>query len=108
MTGTGVQMRNRSAGNQKRNMEIVTDGNSRGNETGGDRESTGGNRPNRHSLALSLFLSLSISIPIYIYISIFLDARECTGRIPPRGQIPSEMPGTLRTDRGRPVARGFK
>lgn len=60
-------------------MEIATtDGNSRGNETGGNRESTGGDRLSGRSLARSLSLSLSVySISISIYISISLDAHEC-------------------------------
>lgn len=60
-------------------MEIATtDGNSRGNETGGNRESTGGDRLSGRSLALALPLPPApLSLSISIYISISLDAREC-------------------------------
>jgi len=59
-------------------MEIATkDGNSRGNETGGNRESTGEDRLSGRSLAHFLPLPRSIYISVYIYICISLDAREC-------------------------------
>jgi len=55
-------------------MEIATTyGNSRGNETGGNRESTGEDRLSGRSLPHFLPLPQSIYISVYIYICISLE-----------------------------------
>lgn len=53
-------------------MEIATtDGNSRGNETDGNRESTDGDRLNARSLSLPLNLSLAISLSRPIHANVY-------------------------------------